>query len=74
MARDCTIEGTDGKLDFLLFPEGTIVTVSTHSHQPALFPLSLALITSAAPQENTRGISSKFAEKANCEQLGYLPL
>ncbi|GAA5846170.1 hypothetical protein JCM3766R1_005657 [Sporobolomyces carnicolor] len=47
MARDCTIEGTDGKLDFLLFPEGTIVT------------------------ENTRGISSKFAEKANLKDFNY---
>ncbi|GAA5887106.1 hypothetical protein JCM16303_007136 [Sporobolomyces ruberrimus] len=47
MARDCQVEGEGGKLDFLLFPEGTIVT------------------------ENTRGISSRFAEKAKLKDFEY---
>lgn len=32
MARDCQVEGEGGKLDFLLFPEGTIVTVSSRNY------------------------------------------
>ncbi|GAA5954299.1 hypothetical protein JCM3765_005344 [Sporobolomyces pararoseus] len=48
MSKDCRAAGeAEGKLDFLLFPEGTIVT------------------------ENTRGISSRYAEKAKLKDFNY---
>ncbi|GAA5977858.1 hypothetical protein JCM5350_006199 [Sporobolomyces pararoseus] len=48
MSKDCKAAGEEeGKLDFLLFPEGTIVT------------------------ENTRGISSRYAEKASLKDFNY---
>lgn len=48
MAKDTLVrDEARGQLDFLLFPEGTIVT------------------------ENTRGISSRYAEKAKLKDLDY---